>query len=154
MRPWGLPCPILRITTRLWFDMSAALRALALEQQLPFVDLYDLGDGHADPFKRAFTENGIHPGPYGYARIAELISRVLSHEPWPWRLEINDSGVLEAASKGLQVWDFQSQAEGMAVTLKDDLLPAANADPKDALLPTSQALESFRSAACLPAVMP
>ena len=116
------------------------LRALALEQQLPFVDLYhDLGDGHADPFKRAFTENGIHPGPYGYARIAELISRVLSHEPWPWRLEINDSGVLKAASKGLQVWDFQSQAEGMAVTLKDDLLPAANADPKDALLPTSQA---------------
>ena len=63
------------------------LRALALEQQLPFVDLYhDLGDGHADPFKRAFTENGIHPGPYGYARIAELISRVLSHEPWPLSL--------------------------------------------------------------------
>ena len=71
------------------------LRAPALEQQLPFVDLYhDLGDGHADPFKRAFTENGIHPGSMGMPE-SQSLSVVFSHEPCPGE---NDSGVLEAAS--------------------------------------------------------
>ena len=48
---------------------------------------------------------------------------------------------------------FPPQAEGMAVTLKDDLLPAANADPKDALLPTSQA-RIIQVSGLPPAVMP
>ncbi len=141
----GAPLPDPRAHNQALSNYVRQLRDTALERNLPFVDLYhDLGDGHADAFKRPFTENGIHPGPYGYARMAELIARVLGHEPWPWHLEVSRSGVNQTATRGVQVQGFTHQGDRVEFELKDDLLPTPNADDEDQLLPTSNAPRTMR----------
>lgn len=57
---------------------TSTIAAIAKQRGVPFVDLFHgLGDGHADAYKRSFTDNGIHPNAYGYSRIADHFQAVM-----------------------------------------------------------------------------
>ena len=64
------------------------LRALALEQQLPFVDLYhDLGDGHADPSSALSRRTGSTLAPTGMPESQSLsvVCFLTSLGPGVWK---------------------------------------------------------------------
>lgn len=124
---------------------SNAIESIANERQQPFIDLFNgLGDGRSDTFKRSFTQNGIHPTPYGYARIADLYQQVMQCEPWSWMLDVSSDGEVGAASKGLQVFNMNVGNESIRFEVRDDQLPFPNADEKDAVYPSSLAARTIR----------
>jgi putative heme-binding domain-containing protein len=117
---------------------SEVIQSIAAQREYPFVDLYrDLGDGHADAFKRPLTDNGIHPNPYGYARIADLYQSVMRCEPWPWLLELSANGLVGPGSRGHQVFDLRHSTTGIQFELRDDLLPFPNVTRADTLIPST-----------------
>ena len=124
---------------------SNAIQSIAKERHQPFIDLFNgLGDGRSDAFKRSFTQNGIHPTPYGFARIADLYQQVMQCEPWTWTLDISADGEVGAVSKGLQVFNVRTQNDGIRFEVRDDQLPYPNSDEDDAIYPTSLTARMIR----------
>jgi putative heme-binding domain-containing protein len=122
-----------------------AIQAIANERQQPFIDLFNgLGDGRSDAFKRSFTQNGIHPTPYGYARIADLYQQVMDCEPWPWRLDVTLEGEVGAATRGLQLFNMHAVDDGIRFEVRDDQLPYPNMDEDDVVYPSSLASRMIR----------
>jgi len=117
---------------------TSTIDSIANQRSLPFVDLFNgLGDGHADAYKRAFTDNGIHPNAYGYSRIADHFQSVMQSEPWPWNLEISANGTVGANTKGNQVFDMRRSSNRLQFEVRDDLLPAPNQDEDGDIYPSA-----------------
>ncbi|MBT6239728.1 MAG: c-type cytochrome [Verrucomicrobia bacterium] len=117
---------------------TSSIASIARQRAIPFIDLFhDLGDGHADPYKRAFTDNGIHPNAYGYSRIADQFQAVMRCKPWPWHLEIAANGTVGSGTKGNQIFDLRRSSNRIEFEVRDDLLPFPNHDEDDKIYPSA-----------------
>ncbi len=117
---------------------TSSIAEVARQRSLPFIDLFNnLGDGHADPFKRPFTDNGIHPNAYGYSRIADHFQTVMQCEPWPWHLDLSANGTVGSATTGNQVFNVRRSLNQVQFELRDDMLPFPNQDEDDGIYPSA-----------------
>ena len=123
---------------RILKSYTSSIASIAKQRAVPFIDLFNnLGDGHTDAFKRAFTDNGIHPNAYGYSRIADQFQGVMQCKPWPWYLNIEANGTVGSATRGNQVFDLRRSSNRIQFEVRDDLLPFPNHDENDEIYPSA-----------------
>jgi hypothetical protein len=99
-----------------------ALRDAAGRLDAPFVDLFALlDDGAKAKPRHPLTDNGIHPNPYGYWRLAATVEDGLGLRPARWSVRV-EGGKVEA--EGTAASGVEKAADGIRFRLADATLPA------------------------------
>lgn len=109
---------------------SEVLKNAAQSRAYPFLDLYTLlGDGKQSPFKKSFTDNGIHLTSYGYWQAAAVIEKALGWETSEWSVEVDvrDKG---AAAGGTKLDAVRIETDKLSFQALDPVLPPAPAPPR------------------------
>lgn len=102
---------------------SDALQEICRDRQAAFIPFFDiLSSLAASPQERAITENGIHPTPYGYWRLAFIVEQSLGLSPGFWRTGIGANGAVRDGSTGIDLSDASASRESVAFTGKDQFM--------------------------------
>jgi lysophospholipase L1-like esterase len=89
-----------------WLRMYAdAMKDVAKQRGMRFVDLYDLTKPGASP--KPLTENGIHLTPIGYAKAAQETAKQLGLKPAEW--SVDEKGVITTPDNFEQIRQLSIQ---------------------------------------------
>jgi lysophospholipase L1-like esterase len=103
---------------------SAAIRKIAEERRLPFVDLFHpLLEARAASPRVRFSTNGILLDDAGYWKVALEIERQLGLLRPPWRLKLHAGGELKS-SEGVRVSEIASRQDALEWKSVEEQLPA------------------------------
>ena len=105
---------------------AQALRDIAKERNTALVDIFEgMQAYHQRPSPRPFTDNGIHPTPFGFWQLALFFERELKLYPGPARVGIAADGSLRGGSMGLAVTGLKRSDTALTFEGKDEfMLPA------------------------------
>ncbi|MGV3774641.1 MAG: PVC-type heme-binding CxxCH protein [Verrucomicrobiales bacterium] len=104
---------------RLYAD---ALKEIASARKAHFIPLFDLTK-NIQSSEPKLTDNGIHPSPYGYWRIAGLILQGLNFEPNILKFGVTKRGALRNGSLGIAASNVQVKDDSIQFLAEDQYLP-------------------------------
>jgi len=98
----GAPLPDPAARNEILKKYADALNEIARDEKTRFFPLFEtLTLMERSSREKPLTDNGIHPTPYGYWRIALLIERSLGHLAAPWRFGFGADGSVRGGSAGM-----------------------------------------------------
>ena len=105
---------------------AQALRDVAKERNAALVDIFEGMEAyHRRPNPRPFTDNGIHPTPFGFWQLALFFERELGLYPGQPRMGIGADGSIRDGSMGLAASDLKRSETSLTFKAKDEfMLPA------------------------------
>lgn len=107
---------------------SEALKQIAAERKARFIPLFDLWTPMHEQAGPPLTDNGIHPTPRGYWRLATFIEQSLGLAPARWRVGITAQGEVREGSTGLTVAEIQKHRNSVRFE-GEDLFMATSPAP-------------------------
>ena len=113
---------------------TQAMREVAENAQLPFVDLYSpTSDLFEDPDGSQFTTNGIHLNGFGYWAVSNLIFEALMDMKekrfTPWQLRI-DAKTGVATCNGVELSGFSMQGQDFIFSIEEKSGPSLPPPPQ------------------------
>ena len=79
-----------------------AIREIAAQRKARLIDVFKaVAAYHKQPGQRAFTDNGIHPNPFGYWNLGFFFEQELGLYPGPPRIGLGADGRLRGGSAGI-----------------------------------------------------
>lgn len=118
----GDPMPDPKAQNRNLNLYTEALRSLAKERSIPFVDLFNtLETRSAARGTKAITDNGIHLNRYGYLLAAERIVQTLAEYSTAKRLSLDKEGLVKEA-RGISASVTRDSDGGFVMELQDERL--------------------------------
>ncbi|MGZ8921178.1 MAG: PVC-type heme-binding CxxCH protein, partial [Limisphaerales bacterium] len=105
---------------------ARALREIATERQATLIDVFDaMSAYHQRPNPRPFTDNGIHPSPFGFWQLAALFDRGLRMFPGVPRMGFETDGTLREGSSGIITSEVSKTATHLKFTGRDQFMLGA-----------------------------
>jgi putative heme-binding domain-containing protein len=81
---------------------AATLREIAQQRKARLIDVFGaMADYHKTSNQPPFTDNGIHPSPFGYWNLATFFERELGLYPGPPRIGFGADGTMRPGSSGV-----------------------------------------------------
>ncbi|MEO1529274.1 MAG: SGNH/GDSL hydrolase family protein [Planctomycetota bacterium] len=108
---------------------ASAMREVAGESNVPFVDLFETSRYLMDePSGPNLTNNGIHLNPFGYWALShtffdQLTAGDLEADPQPWLIRI-DASTKSGSARGVSLSDLASNGNGIRFMVDEETSPS------------------------------